>query len=68
MGISLRPGPLPPDVAAEALGLTPLTLAIACWILIFALRAPRRILWLNFLAIFFLLVRQSLPFVLRLAQ
>ncbi|WP_417038703.1 spidroin-2 [Desulfovibrio legallii] len=68
VGISMRPGPLPPDVAADALGLTPLTLAIACWILIFALRAPRRILWLNFLAIFFLLVRQSLPFVLRLAQ
>ncbi len=68
VGVSLRPGPLPPDVAAQALGLIPLTLAIACWALLFALRAPRRILWLNLLAIFFLLVRQSLPFVLRLAQ
>lgn len=66
IGISLRSGPLPQGVAEQAMGLVPTTLAIACWVALFALRAPRKLYWLNLLGLLLLVLSASYPFIVML--
>ncbi|MTJ91442.1 MAG: spidroin-2 [Desulfovibrio sp.] len=68
IGISLRSGPLPQGVAEQALGLVPTTLAIACWVALFALRAPRKLYWLNTLGLSLLVLGASYPFIVMLGR
>lgn len=66
LGFALREGALPDWLALQALAQTFLTLAIACWGILFGMRAPRRLYWLNGLALGLLAARESLPFLARL--
>ena len=66
IGLYLRPGPLPQGVADQALGLVPTTLAIACWVALFVLRAPRKLYWLNLLGAALLVLGASYPFLVAL--
>ena len=68
IGLSLRPGPLPQGVAEQAMGLVPTTLAIACWVALFVLRAPRKLYWLNLLGALLLVLGASFPFLLILSR
>ena len=68
IGISLRSGPLPQGVAEQAMGLVPTTLAIACWVALFVLRAPRKFYWLNILGLLLLVLGASFPFLLALGR
>ena len=68
IGISLRSGPLPMGVAEQAMGLVPTTLAIACWVALFVLRAPRKLYWLNLLGALLLVLGASFPFIVLLAR
>jgi len=68
IGFSLRQGPLPAGVADQAMGLVPMTLAIACWVILFALRAPRKLYWLNILGLLLLMLSASFPFLLMLGR
>ena len=68
IGLSLRQGPLPQGVAEQALGLVPITLAIACWVTLFILRAPRKFYWLNLLGLLLLVLGVSSPFLLLLGR
>ena len=68
IGFSLRQGPLPLGLADQALGLVPMTLAIACWVALFTLRAPRKLYWLNTLGFLLLVVGVSFPFLLLLGR
>lgn len=63
IGLSLRQGPLPQGVTGQAMALVPVTLAIACWVALFALRAPRKLYWLNVLGILLLVFGASFPFI-----
>ena len=66
IGLYLRPGPLPQGVADQALGLVPTTLAVACWVALFVLRAPRKLYWLNLLGAALLVLGISYPFLVTL--
>ena len=68
IGISLRSGPLPQGVAEQAMGLVPTTLAIACWVALFVLRAPRKLYWLNLLGLLLLVLGASYPFIVMLGR
>ena len=68
IGISLRSGPLPQGVAEQAMGLVPTTLAIACWVALFVLRAPRKLYWLNLLGFMLLVLGASYPFIVMLGR
>ena len=68
LGLYLRPGPLPQGVADQALGLVPTTLAIACWVALFVLRAPRKLYWLNLLGAALLVLGASYPFLVTLSR
>lgn len=68
IGISLRQGPLPMGVAEQAISLVPTTLAIACWVALFALRAPRKLYWLNILGALLLVLGASFPFIVLLSR
>ena len=68
IGISLRSGPLPQGVAEQAMGLVPTTLAIACWVALFVLRAPRKLYWLNLLGFLLLVLGASYPFIVMLGR
>lgn len=68
IGFSLRPGPVPQEVADQALALVPLTLAIVCWVLLFARRTPQKLFWLNSAALLLLVLGASLPFLRALMQ
>ena len=68
IGISLRSGPLPMGVAEQAMGLVPTTLAIACWVALFVLRAPRKLYWLNLLGLLLLALGASYPFIVMLGR
>lgn len=62
IGFSLRQGPLPQGLANQAMGLVPMTLAIACWVALFTLRAPRKLYWLNVLGVLLLVLGASFPY------
>lgn len=68
IGFSLRQGPLPQGLAEQAMGLVPMTLAIACWVALFVLRAPRKFYWLNVLGLLLLVLGASFPFLLTLGR
>lgn len=68
IGFSLRQGPLPQGLAEQAMGLVPMTLAIACWVALFVLRAPRKFYWLNVLGLLLLVLGASFPFLLALGR
>ena len=68
IGISLRSGPLPMGVAEQAMGLALTTLAVACWVALFVLRAPRKLYWLNLLGLLLLVLGASYPFIVMLGR
>ena len=68
IGISLRSGPLPMGVAEQAMGLALTTLAVACWVALFVLRAPRKLYWLNLLGLLLLVLGASYPFIVVLGR
>ena len=68
IGFSLRQGPLPQGLAEQAMGLVPMTLAIACWVALCVLRAPRKVYWLNVLGLLLLVLGASFPFLLTLGR
>ena len=68
IGISLRSGPLPMGVAEQAMGLALTTLAVACWVALFVLRAPRKLYWLNLLGFLLLVLGASYPFIVMLGR
>ena len=68
IGFSLRQGPLPQGLAEQAQGLVPMTLAIACWVALFVLRAPRKLYWLNVLGLQLLVLGASFPFLLAVGR
>lgn len=68
IGFSLRQGPLPQGIADQALGLVPLTLAVACWTALFVKGAPRKLYWLNAAGAALLVLALSFPFLLLLGR
>ena len=68
IGLSMRSGPLPQGVAEQAMGLVPTTIAIACWVALFVLRAPRKLYWLNLLGALMLVLGASFPYLLMLSR
>ena len=50
------------------MGLVPMTLAIACWVALFVLRAPRKFYWFNVLGLLLLVLGASFPFLLALGR
>lgn len=63
IGFSFSGQSLPDWLMPQITGLVPLTLAVGCWGMLFALRSRLQVLWLNWLALALLVVRQSLPFI-----
>ena len=63
IGFSFSGQGLPDWLMPQITGLVPLTLAVACWAILFTLRSRLQVLWLNWLALALLVVRQSLPFI-----
>ncbi len=63
IGLSFSGQVLPDWLIPQITGLVPLTLAVACWAILFTLRSRVQFLWLNWLALALLVIRQSLPFV-----
>ena len=59
---------MPDWLMPQIAGLVPMTLAVACWAILFTVRFRLRVLWLNWLALALLVVRQSLPFILYLLR
>lgn len=68
IGLSFSGQSLPDWLMPQAAGLVPMTLAVACWAILFTVRSRVRLLWLNWLALALLVVRQSLPFILYLLR
>ncbi len=63
IGLSFSGQALPDWLMPQITGLVPLTLAVACWAILFTLRSRVQFLWLNWLALALLVIRQSLPFI-----
>ncbi|WP_291441442.1 spidroin-2 [Desulfovibrio sp.] len=63
IGLSFSGQTLPDWLMPQITGLVPLTLAVACWTILFTLRSRMQFLWLNWLALALLVIRQSLPFI-----
>lgn len=61
LGHALRPGQSLRHMGLSLLSLAAITLAVACWTLLFARRAPRRLLPLNVLALILLALGAALP-------
>ena len=68
IGLSFSGQSMPDWLMPQIVGLVPMTLAVACWAILFTVRFRLRVLWLNWLALALLVVRQSLPFILYLLR
>ncbi len=68
IGLSFSGQMLPDWLIPQIMGLVPLTLAVACWVILFTLRSRVQFLWLNWLALALLIIRQSLPYITALLQ
>ncbi|OXS29145.1 MAG: hypothetical protein BCS36_13950 [Desulfovibrio sp. MES5] len=68
IGFSFSGQSLPDWLTPQVAGLVPLTLAVICWAILFTARSRLRMLWLNWLALALLVVRQSLPFIMYLLR
>lgn len=68
IGFSFSGQSLPDWLTPQIAGLVPLTLAVICWAILFTARSRLRMLWLNWLALALLVVRQSLPFIMYLLR
>ncbi|GEM_PF-1100552 len=63
IGLSFSGQTLPDWLMPQIASLVPLTLAVICWAILFTLRSRVQFLWLNWLALALLVIRQSLPFI-----
>lgn len=65
IGFTLRQDTLPSLILQRLPALAAVTAAFGCWTLLFFCRAPRRLWWLNTLAVFLLILGTILPFVVK---